>query len=103
MDKAISPKRVELHIKAHGGVPRPVSMCRYHVDRNLVVAILTTSGDCGEFGSYIANAGVFMDCTMRGDTCKYVAYNPLNLVDCRFENNLGEDGGAAVSSTVLSP
>lgn len=36
------------------------------------------------------------NCTFRGNTCKYVAYNPLNLVDCRFEDNLGEGGGSAV-------
>lgn len=36
------------------------------------------------------------NCTFRGNTCKRVAYNPADLVDCIFEDNLGEGGGAAV-------
>ena len=48
LDKAISPKRIELQITAHGGAPRPVSMRRYYVDQNLAATILAASGDCGE-------------------------------------------------------
>ena len=101
--------------------------------------------EANAFSYYIANAGVFIDCTMRGNTitggdsytslvgggmtvrgctfegnslgwtksilpasysctnctfqgntCKYVAYNPTSLTGCRFEDNLGLGGGAAV-------
>ena len=36
------------------------------------------------------------NCTFRGNTCKYVTYNPANLAGCTFEENLGQGGGAAV-------
>jgi alpha-L-fucosidase len=48
LETPVSPQKTELQITAHGGLLLPITLRRYYVEPDLVHAILTATGDCGE-------------------------------------------------------